>query len=299
MKWYELKEQSAGTKRLMLLWYIYNLLGKNTVKFVVFFVTFFAFLGAKENKKCSKKYLKIMGIKPNNINVFKHFLSYSYSLVDRIESFSNNYPIEKLIFDDEKVKEELIEDLKERKGIFFICNHLGNVDILRSFIFSDWHKEGTDVCVFLSKEQCKIFNQFIENIGMKHTADVIPFPIEDVDINTSIELEERLKKGAITFMAGDRISANSINFEANFLSHKVEFPLGTFKLAQMMNASTYFVSAIKIKNDNYSIHMKKFNFRETKKETLQAMQQEFVSFLEEKTKLAPYQFYHFYDMFAD
>ena len=100
-------------------------------------------------------------------------------------------------------------------------------------------------------------------------------------------------------MAGDRISANSINFEANFLSHKVEFPLGTFKLAQMMNVSTYFVSAIKIKNDKYSVHMKKFNFRETKKETLKAMQQEFIAFLEDKTRLAPYQFYHFYDMFAD
>ena len=299
MKWYELKEQSAGTKRLMLLWYIYNLLGKKMVKFVVFFVTLFSFLGAKENKKCSKKYLKIMGIKPSNINIFKHFLSYSYSLVDRIESFSNNFPIEKLIFEDEKIKAELIEDLKASKGIFFICNHLGNVDILRSFIFSDMHKNCSGVCVFLAKEQCKIFNQFIENIGVKHTTDVIPFAIEDIDINTSIELEERLKNGAITFIAGDRISANSINFEANFLSHKVEFPLGTFKLAQMMKVSTYFVSAIKIKNDKYSIHMKKFQFRETKKETLEAMQQEFVTFLEEKTKLAPYQFYHFYDMFAD
>lgn len=299
MKWYELKEQSAGTKRLMLLWYIYNFMGKTMVKVVVFFVTLFAFLGAKENKKCSKKYLKIIGIKPNNINIFKHFLSYSYSLVDRIESFSNNFPIEKLIFEDEQIKEEMIKDLKSGKGIFFICNHLGNVDILRSFIFSDLHKYCHSVCVFLSKEQCKVFNQFIENIGVKFTTDVVPFPIEDININTSIELEERLKKGSIVFMAGDRISANSINFETNFLSHKVEFPLGTFKLAQMMNVATYFVSAIKIKGDKYSIHLKKFTPRETKKETLQAMQQEFVSFLEEKTKLAPYQFYHFYDMFAD
>lgn len=299
MKWYELKEQSAGTKRLMLLWYIYKLFGKKMVKLVVFFVTLFSFLGAKENKKSSKKYLKIVGIKPTNFNVFKHFLSYSYSLVDRIESFSNNFPIEKLIFEDEEIKAKMVEDLKKGKGVFFICNHLGNVDILRSFIFSDIHKNCTEVCVFLSKEQCKVFNQFIENIGVKFTTDVVPFPIEDIDINTSIELEERLNKGAIVFIAGDRISANSINFETNFLSHKVEFPIGTFKLAQMMNVATYFVSAIKIKGDKYSIHLKKFTQKETKKETLSSMQSEFVSFLEEKTKLAPYQFYHFYDMFAD
>ena len=35
LKWYEVKEQAAGHKRLMLLWYIYNIAGKNAVKFIV------------------------------------------------------------------------------------------------------------------------------------------------------------------------------------------------------------------------------------------------------------------------
>ena len=48
LKWYEVKEQAAGRKRLMLLWYIYNIAGKAPVKFIVFFVTLFAFLGAPE-----------------------------------------------------------------------------------------------------------------------------------------------------------------------------------------------------------------------------------------------------------
>ena len=38
-KWFEMKEQAAGKKRLLLLWYIYKFLGKKTVKFIVFFVT--------------------------------------------------------------------------------------------------------------------------------------------------------------------------------------------------------------------------------------------------------------------
>ena len=34
-KWFEMKEQAAGKKRLLLLWYIYKFLGKKTVKFIV------------------------------------------------------------------------------------------------------------------------------------------------------------------------------------------------------------------------------------------------------------------------
>ena len=48
MKWYQMKEQAAGEKRLMILWYIYNILGKNVVCFVVYFVAFFAFCFSAE-----------------------------------------------------------------------------------------------------------------------------------------------------------------------------------------------------------------------------------------------------------
>ena len=39
-KWFEIKEQAAGRKRLLLLWYIYKFVGKKPVKFIVFFGEF-------------------------------------------------------------------------------------------------------------------------------------------------------------------------------------------------------------------------------------------------------------------
>ena len=34
LKWYEVKEQAAGRKRLMLLWHIYKIAGKRPVQFI-------------------------------------------------------------------------------------------------------------------------------------------------------------------------------------------------------------------------------------------------------------------------
>ena len=130
MKWYEVKEQAAGEKRLLLLWYIYKILGKNVVKFIVVFVVFFALFGAKKIKEASKKYLKIVGIKSNYLNVYKHCLSYAYSLVDRMEIFSDNFSPEKIEFANENDRVQLFEDLVKGQGIFFICNHIGNVDVI-------------------------------------------------------------------------------------------------------------------------------------------------------------------------
>ena len=297
MKWYELKEQAAGTKRLFLLWYIYKILGKRVVQFITFFVTFFACIKAKEVRECSKKYLQIVGIKPTFKNVFKHFLSYAYSLVDRVEIFSNNFNSQNLYFEDEKQKELLLNDLKVGKGVFFICNHLGNVDVMRTLVNSDIKYNCTCISVFISKEQCKIWGNFINKITKNEK--IYLYAVEDIDINTSIEIKGRLNNAGIVFIAGDRISANSINFEAEFLSHKVQFPVGTFKFAQMMNVPIYFVSAIKMPKDKYSIHLKKFEKAENKRISILKMQNEFINFLEEKTKLVPFQFYHFYNLFND
>ena len=297
MKWYELKEQAAGEKRLLLLWYIYKIIGKNAVKFIVLFVVFFALFGAKKIKESSKKYLKIIGINPSYFNVYRHCLSYAYSLVDRMEIFSNNFPPEKIEFADENDKTQLFNDLKKGKGIFFICNHIGNVDVMRSFVNSDIKDACSSISVFLAKEQCKIFGAFINKITRNEK--IFLCPIEDIDINTSIEIQERLNNGGIVFMAGDRISARSLNFEADFLDRKVDFPIGTFKFAQMMDVPTYFISAIKIENDKYKVYLNRFIPEEKKSLTLEKMKKEFVSFTEKMVELVPFQFYHFYDMFKD
>ena len=127
------------------------------------------------------------------------------------------------------------------------------------------------------------------------------YPVEEIGVETAMEIQEKLQKGEIVFMAGDRISAqnSSASFQANFLGHNVEFPIGTFRFAQMCNVPIYFISCVKIKNDKYKILLKKFEAENlSKKEVLKKLHKEFILFLEEHIKDYPLQFYHFYDMFS-
>ena len=297
MKWYEIKEQAAGTKRLFVMFFIHKIFGKNAVKFITFFITLFVFTGAKEIRSYSKKYLVKVGLKPSLINIFRHFLNYSYTLIDRMEIFSGKFPPEKITFADNKDREQWLSDLKRKKGVFFICNHVGNIDVMRVFMSTNIKDTCNGVYVFMSKDQCKIFNGFLNKIA--NDVPMYPYPIEDININTSIEMKDKLNKGGIIYMAGDRVSAGSLNFEAKFLNSTVEFPLGVFKFAQIMEVPIYFISAIKEKNDRYKIYLQKFYNEDKKAASLEKMKSEFIEFLETMTKLAPLQFYHFYDLFKD
>lgn len=298
-KWFEIKEQAAGKKRLILLWNIYKIFGKKTVKFIVFFVTLFAFIGAKKIRKYSQKYLKIATKNGNFLQAFKHFLNYSYGLVDKMEMFTDNYSFNDVFFADENMKNLLFKDILDKKGIYFLCSHLGNIDAIRTFFRSGEISENIKINLFLETNQCQIFKNFINSISCDNP--ITTYPVENVDITTSMEIKEKLDNGEILFIAGDRISAHNENatFVSDFLEHKMEFPIGAFKFALMLGAPIYFIACTLEKDNKYKIHLHKFEFSGSRKEKLQTLENEYIAFLENLTKKYPLQFYHFYDFFVE
>ncbi len=304
--WYNIKERSAGELRLYILWIIYKFLGKFCLDFVVFFVAFISFIFASEIRMYSEKYLLVLSaftkakIKPSFFNLFKHYLSYAYSLSDKIEIFSGKFKCENIYFESDLDAKKLFNDFEQNKGVFFICNHIGNIDVMRAFLFSSFKYSNMKVNVFLQQNQTKIFNEFLKKISADTPISV--YPVENIGIDTAIEIKEKLSKGEIAFMAGDRISAQNSNavFVADFLQKKVKFPLGTFKFALLTEVPIYFVSCLKTRKNFYKIILNKpaITYKNKKKDLL-ILQNDFVKFLENITVQYPFQFYHFYDLFNE
>lgn len=291
MKWYEVKEQSAGEKRLIITWGIYKIFGEKGLYFIAVIVAFFTFIFNKKVRNFSKKYLEVVqkytGIKPNLFNVFKHIISYANSLADKIIVFSGNFNSQNLIFHDENQKNEMYETINRKNGAFFICSHIGNIEVLQSL----WADKNSEIRanIFLSKAQSQIFNRFLNTIKVDFPMKT--FLVEDIGFETGIELKDNLENGEIVFIAGDRLSQNSgeKTIESKLFERKILLPQGTFKLAQLMGVPIYFISAVKI-DKKYKIYLQKVEFSEN-------IAQDYTRFMEKMTLIAPYQFYHFYDFF--
>ncbi|MBS4759370.1 MAG: hypothetical protein KHX03_01575 [Clostridium sp.] len=307
MKWYQVKEQAAGEKRLMTLWYLYKFLGKDIVCLLTAVIAFCAFCSSKQMREYSKKNLSVIfdytnngDAKPTFFNSYRLVLNYALSLVDRMEVFAHRFDDTKIVFDSNEEKTLLETDINEKKGIFFICSHIGNIEVLRTFVQKPMNPHNPHVNIFLSETQCRIFNGFLKRIQAK--TDVSVYPVENISIDTAIEMKDKLDNSQIAFMAGDRISSSNENtsFKIQFLNRIAEFPLGTFKFAQMMETPVYFIAAIKDKKGFYKIHLKKYRKQKelTKSQNTKLIQSEYINFLEEMIKLAPLQFYHFYNVFG-
>ncbi len=295
MQWFQIKEQSAGTKRLILSWYLYKIFGKNVLYLIAFFVAFFTFIFAPKIRDYSKKYFEIIkpytNLKPSLINQFKHICSYAISLVDKMLVYSGDFNSKDVIFTDKTIETQLFADIKEQKGVFFICCHVGNIEIMHSLLAGK-HSD-FNINIFLSNKQSQIFNSFLNSIKIEFPVKL--FFIEDVGLNTAIELKENLDKGDVVFIAGDRLAENNDikSIESELFSHKILLPEGTFKFAKLMEVPVYFISAIKIGNQ-YKIYSEKQNFI-SEKELINA----YTKFLEQMILVDPFQFYNFYDFFIN
>lgn len=300
-EWFEEEEKTAGTKRLYLTWWIYKHFGIKPLKFIAFFIILFAYAGLKEQKNTLDTYFCALGnftqnkkFKPTFCNKFKIFLNYANSLVDKIQGFSGNY--KNIEFENFEVQEGIKEQLENKKGIFFITNHIGNVKIMRILLMTDILEEKPKINIFLQKNHCKIFNTFLNKIAKE--VDITTYPVEEIDIETSVEIEEKLNNGEIVFMAGDRISAqNKMSFyEETILDKKVKLPIGVLKFAQMMSTNIYFVTCAFDKK-GYKIMSKKFEKENSKQDTIKKLQKEYSQFLQSSILKYPYQFYHFSKFF--
>lgn len=294
MQWFCVKEKSVGKKRLIISLFLYRFFGKNILYTISFFVAFFTFLFAVDIRKSSKKYLNVIqkytNIKPTFLNQFKHINSYATALVDKMLVFLGDFDIERIVFDDKKLEENLFTDLKNKKGGVFIFSHIGNMEILEGLLINKKISDSFKINIFMSNKQSKIFNEFLENVKLKFPVEI--FYIEEIGFDTGIKLEEKLKNGEIVFIAGDRLaSMNSKSIESSLFSHKIYLPKGVFRLIKLIDSPIYFISNLKIDN-TYKVYLEKQTKIDEK-----ILVQNYVNFLEQLIKINPFQFFHFYDFF--
>ena len=283
-QWYKLKEQGAGEKRLFLTWFLYKTLGKRALYAIAFLVSAVVFFTAKERRNAGVKFFKVLQKKHPCINAFKLFVNYGKSLADKIISFSGEMKKDNFV----------IENVEDFKGTFFITTHVGNVEILRSLFEED---DNIKVNVFMQKNFCETFNNFLKKIEKQVNLET--WAVEDIGIETSILIKEKLEKGEVVFMAGDRISAQNENacYEVDFFKQKILLPLGTLKFALLTGARIAFIVCVK-EGSLYKIYVQKFIPKSDKKaEILEELKQSYTKFLEEFTLKYPNQVYNFYDVF--
>ena len=284
--------------------------GPKFVKLLVVPVALYYFLSSPKTRKASRDYLsrlkKIgkgqgtptdLSGKPLGWLAFRHILSFSISMVDRVHAWSagsasTHYQVE---------GQDLMFDVLHAKsrGALFLVTHLGNFDL--AIALSDLIPDNR-FNIVLDTSHTRIYNQFRKKIFKSAQVRFIdPNSLTPIKI---ISLANRAASGEVIIISADRIvnpgTKNSV--PVNFLGDRAVFPSGPYIMAHLLEIPVYCLFALKQHDGcliRFEIFEKKIIMpRKQRQVAIQQYAQKFATRLERECLNFPLQWYNFYDFWA-
>lgn len=266
-------------------------------------IVFFFYLGAGEIRSRSREYLKkVFAAKGDGLPrfaVYRHFLAYALSMMEKIRSWSGAMP-----FSSVKGQDDDLDDLKSLldsgKGAFVLCSHLGNMEAMRALAdFNRTHSQKKfQVFPVLNFSVTTHFNDLMTSVNPDWREN--SFDADSVGIETAVRMREKLAEGNLIAIAADRTSAHARGrcIPQKFLGETALFPEGAFILAFILKAPVYFIFAVREKDldlaSPYEFHVIRARTAIKRKTDISKLAEEFSQNLEKFCLKHPFQWYNFY-----
>ncbi len=285
--WANQKEQSAGKIRILLMWWLYRLLGKNIAKILFLPAYLFIYPFCRPARDALKQYYAVVGVRPRP---FRQILSFAWSMLDKTDACTlcKNPPTFTLAGDTDWTK----------GGCFLLSTHLGCIEVLPA-LRKAGGGGGPKVHAFQQMGHNAIFTALFAK--QLNPQQLTLHAVEDIGVETAVEMKAAINRGEIVLMAGDRLSAatgtvSSRQLKQSFFGRDCVWPKGVFLFAKLMECPVYAIVCVKTGWNAYTVTAKRLGTVPSKRPGTVPLA-EYVAFLEEEVKKHPYQWYQFYRFF--
>ncbi|MDR2841658.1 MAG: hypothetical protein LBV52_00465 [Spirochaetaceae bacterium] len=311
LHWSKQKEEASGWQ-LKLLLFMVRVLPLVFVKLCAYIVSFFYFIFCRRFRRESKRFFDnvalFTGNKKLRKNSFKHCLSFSLAIIEKMEAWSGKIYLDRVHFKNDDIN-ILVAGLEKKQGALLICSHLGNAELLRAL--ADFNRTGVSrnvpVISIVDIAVSPHFMRMIKELNPKANINIISS--NDISAGTAIMLEQHIKDGGLVVIAGDRTSANTSknNMTLPFLGKDAVFANGPFFLALLLKTDVYFIFALRQKDitlfPQYDMFVKKSSVqlacsRKERDSRIKELACEFALCLEAHCTEHPLQWYNFYNFWS-
>ncbi len=312
--WYEVKQNHNLGYKMM--FFILKTFPAVFMRLLAFPVGFFYWAFGKKARLVSKDYLLKIQVsllsdfdksKKLPLSTLKHISSFALNLVENVQSWAGKFSFSDVSWQNDDVF-DLVKNINSGKGSVILISHLGNAQMMKGL--ASMGESGTEKKMSITTiSDAKIsqgLTALLNEINPASSMNIVSS--DNIGPETIILLQERLEKGEVIVIAGDRISAHTDrNIEIEFLGERARFPYGVFLLVALLNAPTYFVTGLREKD--FSLHPKYDMFvkknpldfdcgRSEREERIKETARNYAKNLESLSKMHPYQWYNFFDFWG-
>jgi len=239
----------------------------------------------------SRLYLrKVLGREPGLADIFRHFHSFATTILDRAYLLNGQYGR----YDVRVHGEEIVAGMLARgEGCLLLGAHFGSFEIVR---FVGHAACAPRVSLVMYEQGTKTLNAALNAINPDLAMRVIALGT----IDSMLQLERALADGEFVGILGDRIIGDESTVTRPFLGAPARFPDGAFRIAALLKRPVVLMLGIYRGGSRYDIHfevladMSGAN-RAARDRAIDEALRRYVVRLEHYCRLAPYNWFNFYD----
>jgi predicted LPLAT superfamily acyltransferase len=246
---------------------------------------------SRSARASSREYLsRVLGRPAKLRDVARHYLTFARTLHDRVYFLAGRTAE----FTVEKHGTEVVERaLSLGRGCVLLGSHLGSFEVLR--VIGSLERK-LPVNVLLYPDNATNAETVAAELCPELKARVIPLGRPD----TLLRVRECLERGEIVGMLGDRALKADKTVRCDFLGVPARFPQGPLLLAAILKAPVVLFFGLYLGGRRYAIHFEPFAQelaigRQDRGAQLQPWIARYAGRLEHYCRLAPYNWFNFYD----
>jgi len=283
----------------------HRLLGRRITRLLLFPLVGYFLLRAGRAREASFQYLRQLNTytnkhppEPKWTDIFKHMLAFAQSLLDKMSAWLGDVQKMPIEFHDVKACEAL---MLSGKGALLIGSHLGNLELARALVIYNKHAK-VNAVIYTNSPR---FNAVLSKLHADFDINFIQ--VSDFGPQTAIQLKEKIDKGELVVIAGDRTpplnEASKRICRVNFLGKPAPFAQGPWVLASLLDCPVYLFFCL-CEGGRHKLYMEHFADtiklqRDKRIENIHAYLQQYASRLEHYCLKAPMQWFNFYDFWAE
>ncbi len=291
--WLEQRERSNDPALRFLVWLALGL-GRPAGRLLLYPVCLYFLLFAVKGRAASMQYLgKVLDRPPRLADLFRHYYSFATVALDRMFLLRNRFAQ----FDVRVHGKNILEEAQTRgEPCFLLGAHFGSFEALH--VFGEEHN--LNVTMMMFEHGSRNMNALARAINPALDRSVIGMGSPD----SMIKVQERLERGDWVGMLGDRRIHESGAVSVPFLGGPAALPTAPFRIAALVGRPVVLMVAIYGGGNRYDLHFERLaQMPKLERGKRDAMIREcatrYAQRLEHYCRLAPYNWFNFYDFWAD
>jgi predicted LPLAT superfamily acyltransferase len=290
-RWGDLPERGTPASLRLIGWIAVHI-GRWTTRLLLYPVTLYFVISAREARRVSYEYLRrVRGRSAHWWHVFLHFYCFAATILDRLYLLRSEFEHFDVALHD---KEILLRKIETGKGCILLGSHLGSFEVLRALGVT---QQNFPLKVLMDTAHNQNITRFLDSLNEKIASTVIVPDRPD----TLLRVKESLDAGFLVGMLGDRVSSGEKTTQCQFLGTPATFPAGPILLAAIMHCPVILFFGLYRGGKRYEIYFEHFADeitlqRDRRTEDVQHWMQRYAERLEHYARLAPYNWFNFYSL---